>query len=675
MAESAAPAPEVTRFVTRWRASGAAERANYQLFLSELCDVLQVPRPDPALPDEAGNAYVFEKTVRFANPDGTESLGRIDLYRRGCFVLEAKQGSDRSLSPLVGEGRGGGARRGTAVRGTGAWDAAMIAARGQAEQYAKALPSDEGWPPFLVVVDVGHVIELFSDFTGTGKRYLPFPDARTFRLRLADLERDDVRARLRAVWLDPSSLDPARASARVTREVAERLAALARSLEEAGHAPHDVASFLMRCVFTMFAEDVDLLPAGSFTRLLEEAREQPDLFPLIAESLWESMKTGGFAPILKQKVLRFNGNLFAERGALPLTAGQLRLLHEAARADWKSVEPAIFGTLLERALDPAERHRLGAHYTPRAYVERLVVPTLVDPLREEWEAAQAAAVTLANQGRLKEARDEVRAFHRRLCAVRVLDPACGSGNFLYVALEHLKRLEGEVLNALHELGEGQMGLELAGLTVDPHQLLGIEVNPRAAAIADVVLWIGYLQWHFRTRGRVMPPRAGAPGLPQHRVPRRRVGVGPHRARAGRSGQPRHPLGRRDHEAPPRHRPARARRNRPGARGALREPQEGAVAGNGLRGGEPAVHREQADAAGARRRVRGGAAGGAPGRARDRGPGDVLVARGGRTCTRGVGPPIRLRHDEQHHTELQQRRRRETPGARVAGVCGPRSSLG
>ncbi|MEW6489447.1 MAG: DNA methyltransferase, partial [Thermodesulfobacteriota bacterium] len=508
MIESAAPAPEVSRFVTRWRASGAAERANYQLFLAELCDVLQVPRPDPALPDEAGNAYVFEKTVHFANPDGTESLGRIDLYRRGCFVLEAKQGVSLLASP-TGPTRQTGptrpARRGTAVRGTGAWDAAMVAARGQAEQYAKALPSGEGWPPFLVVVDVGHVVELFSDFTGTGKRYLPFPDARTFRIRLADLEHDDVRARLRAVWLDPSSLDPARASVRVTREVAERLATLARSLEEAGHEPHDVASFLMRCVFTMFSEDVDLLPSGSFTRLLEEAREQPDLFPLIAESLWESMKTGGFAPILKHKVLRFNGNLFAERGALPLTAEQLRLLHEAARADWKSVEPAIFGTLLERALDPVERHRLGAHYTPRAYVERLVVPTLVDPLREEWEAAQAAAVTLANQGRLKEARDEVRAFHRRLCAVRVLDPACGSGNFLYVALEHLKRLEGEVLNALHELGEGQMGLDLAGLTVDPHQLLGIEVNPRAAAIADVVLWIGYLQWHFRTRGRVMPP--------------------------------------------------------------------------------------------------------------------------------------------------------------------------
>ena len=116
-----------------------------------------------------------------------------------------------------------------------------------------------------------------------------------------------------------------------------------------------------------------------------------------------------------------------------------------------SLEP-----LLERALDPRERSKLGAHYTPRAYVERLVVPTVVEPLREEWSAVQAAAFTLARQGKEAEAIQEVEKFHRRLCAVRVLDPACGSGNFLYVTLEHLKRLEGEVLERLHSLGERQI---------------------------------------------------------------------------------------------------------------------------------------------------------------------------------------------------------------------------
>jgi len=158
-----------------------------------------------------------------------------------------------------------------------------------------------------------------------------------------------------------------------------------------------------------------------------------------------------------------------------------------------------------RALDPVERHKLGAHYTPRAYVERLVLPTIIAPLRAEWDAVKAAALTLDRMGKRKEAIAEVQRFHRRLCELRVLDPACGTGNFLYVTMEHLKRLEGEVLLALDQLGHEQAALEMAGFTVDPHQLLGLEVNPRAAAIADLVLWIGYLQWHFRTRGRVTPP--------------------------------------------------------------------------------------------------------------------------------------------------------------------------
>ena len=172
------------------------------------------------------------------------------------------------------------------------------------------------------------------------------------------------------------------------------------------------------------------------------------------------------------------------------------------------MEPAIFGTLLERALDPRERHKLGAHFTPRAYVERLVVPTVIEPLREEWDAAQAAATKREADGDDEAAREEIVQFHRRPCDVRVLDPACGSGNFLYVTLEHLKRLEAEVLGVLEDYG-GQQALDMeGGYRVSPEQLLGLGVNPRAAKIADVVLWIGYLQWHFRTHGdadRLDPP--------------------------------------------------------------------------------------------------------------------------------------------------------------------------
>jgi hypothetical protein len=160
------------------------------------------------------------------------------------------------------------------------------------------------------------------------------------------------------------------------------------------------------------------------------------------------------------------------------------------------------GTLFE---DPDERHALGAHYTPRAYVERLVIPTLVEPLRDDWRNALAVITQHVNAGDSTAAVEAARAFHKQLCNTRVLDPACGSGNFLYVALEHMKRLEGEVLETLYALGETQQALEHTGLTVDPHQLLGLELNPRAAVIADLVLWIGYLQWHFRTRRDAQPP--------------------------------------------------------------------------------------------------------------------------------------------------------------------------
>jgi len=245
---------------------------------------------------------------------------------------------------------------------------------------------------------------------------------------------------------------------------------------------------------------------GGFTNLLKSLSDTPDHFVPMVEELWQRMDRGGFSTSLRMNVLQFNGGLFEESTALPLNRDQLLLLIEAAESDWRDVEPAIFGTLLERALDPVERHKLGAHYTPRAYVERLVMPTIIEPVRAEWEAVHVAAVTLANQGEMKKAVAEVQRFHRKLVNIRVLDPACGSGNFLYVTLEHLKRIEGEVFDTLDALGERQAVLEMAGETVDPHQLLGLEVNPRAAAIAELVLWIGTLQWHFRNRGSVQPPQ-------------------------------------------------------------------------------------------------------------------------------------------------------------------------
>ncbi len=514
----ALPAADPDAFIARWaEGDGGQERANYALFLAELCDVLGVPRPDQASHHASANAYVFERAVTFREPDGSTAHGRIDLYKRGSFVLEAKQsrnpggakaipeqGDLLAAAPAEATPRG----RRTASR---AWDVLMLSARRQAEDYAKALPASEGWPPFLIVCDVGHCFEIYADFTEQGKNYAQFPDRQGYRVYLEDLRDAEIRERLRLIWLDPHKLDPTKIAAKVTREMAERLAKVSKHLEEAKapdsrklYDPELVALFLMRCLFTMFAEDVELLPKGSFRDVLRKCVDDPKLFPRLVGQLWEAMDTGGFAFAIEREVRKFNGYLFKNRTVLPLPREEIGELYEAAKADWKQVEPAIFGALLEQALNPAERRKLGAHYTPRAYVERLVVATIMEPLRAEWANVQATAEAKRADGDAKGAAKEVEAFHERLCETKILDPACGTGNFLYVSLELMKRLEGEVLEAMASLSEqGRFaGYELK--TIDPHQFLGLEVNPRAAAIAELVLWIGYLQWHFRTRGGVPP---------------------------------------------------------------------------------------------------------------------------------------------------------------------------
>jgi hypothetical protein len=507
---------DLESFIARWTTGdGGQERANYALFLSELCDVLGVPRPDQASHDARSNAYAFERGVIFREPDGSTARGRIDLYKRGSFVLEAKQsrrpGTEKAaqsslFDPEPEETAPLGRR--TASR---AWNILMLNARQQAEQYAKALPAFEGWPPFLIVCDVGHCFEIYADFTGQGKNYAQFPDRQGFRIYLDELRQQEIRERLRLIWLDPQKLDPTKIAAKATREVAERLAKVSKHLEEiAGkdgkklYDPETVALFLMRCLFTMFAEDVELLPKDSFREILKRCKDNPSLFPRLVEQLWAAMDKGGFAYAIELDVKRFNGYLFKNRTVLPLPRQEIGELYEAARKDWKLVEPAIFGTLLEQALNPVERKKLGAHYTPRAYVERLVVATILEPLKAEWANVQATAEGKRGEGDAKGAAALVQAFHEKLCNIRVLDPACGTGNFLYVSLELMKRLEGEVLEALASLaGQARFaGYELK--TIDPHQFLGLEVNPRAAAITELVLWIGYLQWHFRTRGGTPP---------------------------------------------------------------------------------------------------------------------------------------------------------------------------
>lgn len=495
-------AAAVDAFIAKWRVSEGAERAAYAQFLTEFCRLIGAETPLPPTSDAEAVTYRFEYPVAFHDVAGTSGTGRIDLYKKSCFVLEAKQSRLKGQRKEILLAEEGAEERSAAPRGRrGAdrsLDVMMLHAKRQAEHYARALPASHGWPPFVILCDVGHCFEFYADFSGQGKNYAQFPDRHRFRVYLDDLRDPAVRGWIARIWSDPAALDPARHAALATRQIALRLAAVSKALERRYDA-EDVALFLMRCLFTMFAEDVGLIPRDSFKRLLRECLEAPKSFKPLVEDLWRAMHRGDYSSAVRAQIKQFNGRMFAEPQVFALGRDGIAELLAAAEHDWSLVEPAIFGALLEQALEPAERARLGAHYTPRAYVERLVVETVIAPLRDDWRAVLGAVQQARDGGSARAALALVEAFHRKLCKTRVLDPACGTGNFLHVAQDLMKRLEGEVLETAAELGAVEHLGGFAERGVGPGQFFGIDANRRAVAIADLMLWIGYLQWHLRTR--------------------------------------------------------------------------------------------------------------------------------------------------------------------------------
>ena len=345
---SADPGPAVETFIRRWTArEGGAERANYQMFLSELCDVLGVERPEPSGNERGLNDYVFERAVRPRSGDATTAPKRIDLYKKNAFILEAKQSRlpgkknaiPGQLSMLADEPTELGRR--SIGRG---WDVMMKNARQQAETYVFLLDADHPAPPFVIVCDVGHCLELYADFTGTGRAYGHFPDRNGFRLYMEDLRKPETRALLRRIWQEPHSLDPSKEAARVTRDIARRLAQVSKALEERGCNAEEVAHFLMRCLFTMFAEDVELLPPDSFKGLLEKSVKDPAQFPHRLQALWRQMEKGEqFSHVVEARVRHFNGGLFHETTVFDLGREEIGELLAASNYSWTEVDPAIFG--------------------------------------------------------------------------------------------------------------------------------------------------------------------------------------------------------------------------------------------------------------------------------------------------------------------------------------------
>jgi type II restriction/modification system DNA methylase subunit YeeA len=268
--------------------------------------------------------------------------------------------------------------------------------------------------------------------------------------------------------------------------------------------PHAAGHFLMKLMFRMFAEDIDLLPKDLFLRTVRNCKWEPAKLSKLLANLFDAManKDGTFGA---DEIPWFNGGLFKDAEVIDLTPTEIRHLEVAATYDWSAVEPSIFGTLFERILNPAKRSQLGAHYTSRDDILTLLEPVMMAPLRREWAAVKAKADQLWDKAKgTKAGNKPKRDFERcvfdfldRLTHVTVLDPACGSGNFLYVALHLLLDLEKDVLTYATSRGISRFPF------VRPTQLHGIEVNPYAQELAQVVIWIGFLQW-MKFNGFIAP---------------------------------------------------------------------------------------------------------------------------------------------------------------------------
>ena len=495
-------------FIAKWSTSELRESQASQSHFNDLCRMLGEPTPIEA--DPTGDSYCFERGARKDSGEG----GWADVWKRGHFGWEYK-GPHANL------------------------DAAFR----QLRQYALALEN----PPLLIVCDLQR-FRIRTNWTNSVSE--------THEFGLEDLRDPATRDKLKWALTDPERLRPGETRQDVTERAAQRFATLAQSLRDRGEEPQAVAHFVNRLVFCMFAEDVGLLPNNLFTRMLDHAIRRPADFPDLASDLFGAMHEGGRVGF--EAVAWFDGGLFDDDSALPLTRAEIETVRNAGALDWSEVDPSILGTLFERGLDPGKRAQLGAHYTDRDKIMLIVEPVIVRPWLAEWQttkdliaaeldSAEAArrrgllqrrqsdslslgeragvrgspsanrpdagwhasarsgsstqtplparsVFTAAAEERRRRDRAErlLQDFLERLRAFTVLDPACGSGNFLYLALQALKDLEHRVL-----LESAALGLERQFPAIGPANVKGIEINPYAAELARVSVWIGEIQWMLR----------------------------------------------------------------------------------------------------------------------------------------------------------------------------------
>lgn len=438
-------------FVAKWKRVSARERQIAQEHFLDLCGL--AGHPTPLEYDPSGTRFAFEMGA--AKLGG--GSGWADVAKLGFFGWEYK-GKDHDLDKAYAQLKG----------------------------YSDALQN----PPLLIVSDINNII-IRANYTN-----LP---TRVITLTLDDLLTAEGLATLRAVFHNPEALKPRVTDPKVTEEAARQFARLAEILRRYGEDPQAVAHFLIRLLFCLFAEDIGLLPKQLFPRLLDQTRRRAKDFAEVLRQLFRAMNTGGYFG--GDKIHHFNGGLFNDDSVLELDGEGLDILAKIDSLDWSAIEPSIFGTLFERGLDPAKRSQLGAHYTSRDDIALVVEPVLMAPLLREWERLKSECGMLnaeldgASEKKKAAAAEKIgrklRAFADEIAAVKVLDPACGSGNFLYVALRRLLDLQNEVINFSAQMGAGRFFI-----SVGPEQLYGLEVNEYAHELAQITIWIGYIQWRL-----------------------------------------------------------------------------------------------------------------------------------------------------------------------------------
>ncbi|MBX9805032.1 MAG: N-6 DNA methylase [Alphaproteobacteria bacterium] len=434
-------------FIHRWKNTNLSERAGSHSHFIDLCHLLDEPTPSES--DQEGSWYTFEAGTKKAGG----GHGWADVWKKDCFAWEYKR-NHRDLKE----------------------------AYKQLVLYSRELYN----PPLLIVSDMD-TIDIHTNFTNS----IP----KTHHLELESLEDPKNLHLLKQAFSEPEKLNPEKERETLTSELAKEFAAIARSLRERGHSPHQVANFVNKIVFCLFAENIGLLPKEEvFKSILKRGLNAPTELPGLLNKFFQSMKEGG--DFGEHKIDWFNGGIFSDNESLLLIPEEIKNILEASKYDWSEVSATIFGQMFERGLDPDARAQLGAHYTGKNDIIRVLEPVVLLPLQEKWRLVKEQCqfqLASAKRNKQKETHRIYSQFLEELRATRVLDPACGSASFLYTTLQLLKDFEHQVMCEAEKLKIRQREFPEIG----PSCLLGIDTNEYAVELAKVTIWIGEIQWMIK----------------------------------------------------------------------------------------------------------------------------------------------------------------------------------